>query len=319
MALAIGVVIAQSATRFSAQALDAPSGRVWRAREESPLSPEGATATVARLVASAQAEIGVADLSTVAVCCAMEADLDARREHVVTLRHASGWEGVGFRELLAQRLPETISLATVTEASAVAEHERGAARGQKSLLYILPARGVTASYIERGHIVKGAHGVAGSLDHWPIHEDGPRCACGGYGHLATLASAQAIVRTMIGRASDSEESTAAMLRISGGRAEAMSAAQVVELAAAGDPAAQSVIQDAAGALASALASFSLMLDPGSIVIGGPLALADAYFFETLNERMRARARGATFSPLALPAQLEPQAALIGAGVLASRL
>jgi glucokinase len=123
---------------------------------------------------------------------------------------------------------------------------------------------------------------------------------------------------MIGRAAASDESTAAMLRVSGGRAEAMSAAQVVELAVAGDPAAHAVIQDAVDALANALASFSLLLDPGSIVIGGPLALADSYYFRMLNERLRARLGDLIPPPAVVPGQLEPNAALIGAGILASR-
>jgi glucokinase len=124
---------------------------------------------------------------------------------------------------------------------------------------------------------------------------------------------------MIGHASASDESTAAMLRVSGGRAEAMSAAQVVKLAVAGDPAAQSVVQDAVEALADALAALSLMLDPGCIVIGGPLALADGYYFQALDKRLRDRLGDRTLLPTVVPGQLEPNAALIGAGILASRL
>jgi glucokinase len=319
MSLAVGVVIAQSATRYSAQALDAPSGRIWRAHVESPLTPEEASVTVMRLVQAAQAALGVSDPSQVAVCCAAEAELDAEREHVVTLPSAPGWEGVAFRELVARRLPGQVSLATRTEASAVAEYERGAARGQRSSLSLLPARGVTACSIEQGRISKGAHGAAGALDHWPVGEHGPRCGCGGYGHLATLASTQSIVRRMIGRAAASDESAAAMSRISGGRAEALSAAQVVELAVAGDPAAQSVVQEAADALATAVAALSLMLDPGAIVVSGSLALAHRYYFQLLEERVRARLGDLIPPPALVPGHLEPNAALIGAGVLASRL
>ncbi|HEY7021416.1 MAG TPA: ROK family protein [Ktedonobacterales bacterium] len=319
MVLAIGVVIAQSATRFSALALDGPSRRIRRSHSETPLSPEEASATVTGLIREIQEEVGAADSTEKAICCALEADLDAERQRVVSLRYAPGWEDADFRDVLAERLPGVISLATVTEATAVAEYERGASHGQKSQLYILPARGITACYIEQGQVLRGAHGAAGSLDHWPVREDGPRCGCGGRGHLATLASAQSIVRAMIGRASASDESTEAMLRISGGRAEAMTATQVVELAAMGDAAAQSVIEDAAEALASALAALCLALDPGSIVIGGPLALAQPYYFQMLNERLRAHIAGVINLPQVVPGALEPNAALTGAGILASRL
>ena len=319
MVLAIGVVIAQSATRFSALALDGPSRQIRRSHAEAPLSPAEASATITRLIQEIQKEVGAANSPEGAICCALEADLDAERQRVVSMRYTPGWEDVDFRAVLAERIPGVISLATVTEAAAVAEYERGAGRGQKSQLYILPTRGITACYIEQGQILRGAHGAAGSLDHWPVREDGPRCGCGGRGHLATLASAQSIVRFMIGRASASDESTAAMLRISGGRAEAMSATQVVELAAMGDAAAQSVIEDAAEALASALAALCLTLDPGSIVIGGSLSLAQPYYFQMLNERLRAHLAGVISPPLVVPGALEPNTALIGAGILAARL
>jgi glucokinase len=319
MVLAIGVVIAQSATRFSALALDGPSRRIRRSHAEAPLSPMEAGATITRLIQEIQEEVGVVDSPDGAICCALEADLDAERQRVVRLRYAPGWEDVDFRAVLAERLPDVISLATVTEAAAVAEYERGAARGQRSQLYILPARGITACYIEQGQILRGARGAAGSLDHWPVREDGPRCRCGGRGHLATLASAQSIVRSMIGRASASDESTATMLRISGGRVEAMSATQVVELAAMGDAAAQSVIEDAADVLGSALATLCLTLDPGSIVIGGSLALAQHYYFQMLNERLRAHITSVINPPQVDPGALEPNAALTGAGILAARL
>jgi glucokinase len=318
MSIAIGAVIAQSATRFYALALDQRSRRVRRAHEEAPLTPDEASDALARLIQDIQAETAIEGSLAIAVCCAVEADLDAERQRVVHMRYTPGWDDVDLRAALAERLHGVISLATVTEAASVAEYERGAARGENSLLYILPARGISACYIEHGQILRGAHGAAGSLDHWPALDDGPRCRCGGRGHLAILASAQSIVRAMIGRASATDESTESMLRISGGRAEAMSATQVVELAALGDAAAQSVIEDAADALASALSALCLALDPGTIVIGGPLAQAAPYYFQSLNERVRARTRGVLSPPQVVPGALEPNAALIGAGILASR-
>jgi glucokinase len=272
-----------------------------------------------RLIQDIQTELNASKSSSVALCCALEAVLDADRERVLSLPHAPGWENVAFRDLLARRLSSPVALATVTESAAIAEYERGAGAGQRSMLFILPARGVTACLIEQGAVIRGARGLAGNLDHWPVCDDGQRCACGGRGHLATIASAQSIVRAMIGRASASDESTAAMLRVSGGRAEAMSAGQVVELAAEGDPAAKGVIGDAVDALATALIPLSLMLDPGVIVVGGPLALAGRYYFSALNQRLRTQMVGTIQPSEVIAAHLEPQAALIGAGLLASRL
>ena len=62
-----------------------------------------------------------------------------------------------------------------------------------------------------------------------------------------------------------------------------------------------------------------MLDPGCIVIGGPLALVDRYYFQMLDEHLRDRLGDRTFLSTVIPGQLEPNAALIGAGIFASRL
>jgi glucokinase len=313
MTLAIGVVVAQSATRFSATALDTAPERIWRTREETPLEPDRASVVIERLVREIEAEAHVDDASDVAVCCALEADLDASRERVLALRHAPGWHGAALRDALARRLRRTVSLATLTEAAAVAEIERGSGRGSGSMLYLLPARGVTACLIEHDQILRGAHGMAGTLDRWPTGETGA------FGRLGVVASAQAIVRAMIGRASASDESTEAMLRVSGGRAEAMTAAQVVALATQGDPAARAVIEDASDALARALGPLVLMLDPGVIIIGGALALAAPLYLDMVNERLRALLAGGADPPAVALGQMEPMAALTGAGLLASRL
>jgi glucokinase len=319
MSLAIGAVIAQAATQISAAAPATLPGRVWRRREESPLAPEAAGEAIVHLIHAILAESSETNLADVTACCALEAQLDAERRHVITLGYASNWDGVDFQQLLADRIGGCVSLATLTQAAALAEYEAGAGHDQESMLYILPTRGVTASFIAQGRIIEDAIGATESLDHWPVRDDGPRCACGGYGHLGALASAQAIVRTMIGRASASDESTRAMLRVSGARAEAMSAAQVVKLAADGDAIAQGVIRDAVEALASALAPLSARLDPSVIVVGGSLALAAPFYFDELHERLRARAGGGWQSARVMPGTLEPLATLTGAALLAARL
>src|SRR5690348_6755609 len=132
MALPIGAVVAQSATRFSASALDSPSRRVWRRRVEAPLSPQDAGDVITQLVRDIRAKADKGVPAAVTVCCALEADLDAQRERVTSFRYAQGWDNVRFLEVLANRLAHiagAVSLATLTEAAAVAEYDRGAGSG----------------------------------------------------------------------------------------------------------------------------------------------------------------------------------------------
>jgi glucokinase len=183
------------------------------------------------------------------------------------------------------------------------------------MLYVLLARSIWSAYVVQGQLVPGAHGIAGRLAHWRVRTDGPRCSCGAYGHLEPLASAQALVRNMIGRAAASDESTAAMLGISGGRAEAMTARAVVRLAEDGDAAAEAVVTDALDALAPALANLVAALDPDAIVLGGPLAEAGEQLFGWLNARVVALCESFGHAPSVVPGKLEPYAPLVGARLL----
>jgi glucokinase len=183
------------------------------------------------------------------------------------------------------------------------------------VLYIHNGRTIASALIDEGAIVTGASGRAGQLAHWLVSPDGPRCACGQTGHLDPIASAQSIVRATIGLASGSDESTAAMLRVSGGRAEAMTVRQVVQLAEEGDIAARAVLERAWDALAVALVNLVAALDPDVIILGGPPTEAGDGFCQPLRDRLATLCGTWRSAPEVLPGALGARSALMGACLL----
>jgi glucokinase len=180
------------------------------------------------------------------------------------------------------------------------------------MLYVHLGRSVSSAFVVAGMPITGAHGADGRLGHWQTGMDGPRCQCGAYGHLEPLASAQSLVRLAIGAAADDDETLAAIHRVTGVRAEAMTAAQVVALARDGARPLRELVDHVVAALASALANLVVTLDPALIVIGGPLALADGVFFDWLSQQVAARLVDVAEAPPIRPATTEPRGALIGA-------
>jgi glucokinase len=233
------------------------------------------------------------------------------------VRLASGWEDFPLARALAERWGGPAVILTTTQAATLAEARLGAGRGRQQVIYLWLGRSVAAGLLLHGTLYLGAHGAAGNLAHWQARPDGPRCSCGARGHLEPITSAQSLVRTMIGRAVDAPASEAAMLRITGGRAEAMTAEQVARLAAEGDPVAVGVVGEALDALAPALANLAVALDPDVIVLGGPLAGAAAGFVAPLGARVAALCQPFMAAPPVHAGELDPVAALVGA-VLAAR-
>jgi glucokinase len=319
-ARAIGLELTESGTRLVAALEPARGARRWSVRLSEPPSAPAAVAQLHELITRVLAESGRAPDPPLALGVAVAGRLDARQGVVRAVPLAASWEGFPLAAALAERWGGPVRLYTTTQAAALAEALIGAGREHASICYLALGRSVVAALVADGVVHAGAHGAAGDMAHWLAHwlarADGPRCSCGHYGHLEPLASAQSLVRTMIGRAVDHPESEAAMQAISGGRAEAMTAGQVAALAARGDPVAAGVVGAAVEALAGALANVTALWDPAAIVLGGPLAEAEEGFLAPLRERYATLRHPFGAAPL-LAAALEPSAALAGA-VLAAR-
>jgi predicted NBD/HSP70 family sugar kinase len=248
---------------------------------------------------------------------AVWAHVNPERGVVDEPRYGAAWNAYPFAERLSARVGAPVRLIAGVNAAARAEARAGAAVGQSPLLYIHLGRSVTSALAIAGEPLLGARHDAGRLGHWQTGLDGPRCQCGVKGHLDPLASAQSLVRLAIGVAADDDETLAAIHRITGMRAEALTAPQVIALARGGVRAIRELVEVAVDALAGALANLVVTLDPAIIVIGGPLALADAVYLGWLRERLSERLAGVTTAPPIVAATLEPNAAALGAARLSN--
>lgn len=308
----VGIELADAGTRITALAETRKGSRSATRRSAAPPAPDEAVEHVEGLVQQLAVDMVT---PPPALGIAVSGRVNANRGIVHFLRYATGWEDFPLASRLRRLRDIPIHIDSATNAAALAEAMLGAGVGHRHILYVLLAQSVSAGYVFNGHILHGAHGAEGVLAHMRVRDDGPRCSCGAIGHVEPLASAQAIVRNMIGRASGSDESAAAMLRASGGRAEAMSVAQVARLAAEGEPAAAAVIASALDALAPALTNAIALLDPDIVIIGGPLAHAGAAFFDQLTAAVGERCRPFMPPPPIVAGTLEPRAVLLGARLL----
>ncbi|HEY2888801.1 MAG TPA: ROK family protein, partial [Candidatus Limnocylindrales bacterium] len=81
-----------------------------------------------------------------------------------------------------------------TNVAALGEHAFGAARGVDDFIYITVSTGVGGAVVSGGRLLRGPDGLAGELGHVPVSMTGPRCGCGGIGHVEAYASGTALAR-----------------------------------------------------------------------------------------------------------------------------
>lgn len=231
---------------------------------------------------------------------------------------ASWWSDPVFRERASARLGAPVRWRVAVDAAALAETRQGSGVGASPFIYVHLGREVLASLVWDGTPASAAHNLGGQLGHWRVAESGPRCACGVAGHLNPLCSSQSFVRLAIGLASQNDSALAAVSAITGGRAESLTAANVVALASQGFAPLRELVQRSAEALGEGLGRLALLVDPAVIALGGPLGIAGGLFLEWTRERMIAEIRSTRSEsqfPLVAPAALDPTGAAIGAWML----
>jgi glucokinase len=212
--------------------------------------------------------------------------VDAAHGIVRTLHHAHGWNDFPLQDYFSQRLDIPCIVDNNANAAALAEVYLGAGMGERVVLYVGLGRGIGGGLVVNGQIYHGTTCTAGEIGHMLVKENGPKCSCGGFGHLEAIASAQAISRTMIGLSVEYPETEAAMRRVTGARAERITAEQVFRLAADGDKVAQRIVDDVQMYLGIALANIVHLINPSCIILGGQVALAGDLLTQPFEARVR---------------------------------
>ncbi len=285
----VGIEISGSGSRQTVALADLNGNILYRLRR--PLEHVPDTETVLRLLDEMLAQVMVpehlSDRRVLRIGVAVGGLVDARHGIVRTLHHAHGWDNFPLQDYLEQKLDIPCIIDNNANAAALAEVQYGAGAGEHIVLYVGLGRGIGGGLVINGKIYHGETCMAGEIGHLLVKENGPRCSCGNFGHLEAIASAQAIVRTMIGLSVEHPETEAAIRWVTEARAERITAEQVFRLAAEGDPVAQRIVDEVLTYLSIALANMTQFVNPGKIIIGGSVAQAGELLIAPLQERIRA--------------------------------
>ncbi len=213
--------------------------------------------------------------------------VDASRGIVRTLHHAHSWNDFPLQDYLEQRLDIPCIIDNNANAAALAETRAGVLceeseiprKVERVVLYVGLGRGIGGGLVVNGKIYHGAIGTAGEIVEYP-------------------------------------ETEAAIRRVTGSRAERITAEQVFRLAAEGDKVAQIIVTDVQKYLGIALANIVHLINPGVIILGGQVAQVGGLLIEPLQERLDHLCLAASRPVRIVQGTLGSEANIVGAVMLA---
>jgi glucokinase len=182
-----------------------------------------------------------------------------------------------------------------TNVAALGERAFGAAKGFDDFIYLTVSTGVGGAIVTGGKLLHGPDGLAGELGHVPVSLDGPRCGCGGLGHVESYASGAGLAKLARALVTSGGSPFLAERARAQGDPHRLSAVDVADGAKAGDPACIELMTNARRAVALGCVGYVNAFNPHLIVIGGSIAVAEG---ESLLEQIRRTIRDEAFQALA---------------------
>ena len=221
----------------------------------------------------------------VAIVVALPGVVDAAEGRSIYSPHYPSWgRDVPFEQLLKEKLdPELevpIFIDCVNRYQAVAEREKGIARGETNFIIIDANEGLGSGIVTHGELMRGARSLSGEIGHMTVAPfDGPLCNCGNRGCFEAMVSARR-VRDLVreARANGLEPRP-----LHGVEPEDVSLAEVCRLASEGDPFSSGLLRDMAKWFVIGLGNIIMVNDPDLIVLQGQYVKAGEEFLRTIRE------------------------------------
>jgi predicted NBD/HSP70 family sugar kinase len=209
----------------------------------------------------------------------------------VSLAVNLGWERLPLGAGLGARLGLPVRVENDVRAAAAGLHERRVFGPVDDLAYLSIGTGISAGVVLGGRLHRGPRGMAGEIGHVVLDSAGPRCGCGLRGCFEVLASGPAIAARVETALGEGQGSSLHARR-------PVTAVDVFDHAASGDPLALEVVEAVGGWVARAVHELVMAYDVRRVALGGGVASAGATFLAPI---VRGLDRLRDASPLAAEA------------------
>jgi glucokinase len=238
-----------------------------RAATEASQGPDAVIGRIVELVGAAANDAGIDAKSLSSIGISAPGPIDAGEGVITDPPNLPGWQDVPLARIVRERLGVPALLENDANCAAVGEHQFGAGRGYRHLIYLTVSTGIGGGIIVDNALYTGASGAAGEVGHMIVAAAGPSCGAGHVGCLEAFSSGTAIAARAAELIAAGRLPRTARLAE---RAPPLSAEEVHQAAAEGEEEARGIIETAGRYLGLGLASLINAFNPQAIILGGGL-------------------------------------------------
>jgi predicted NBD/HSP70 family sugar kinase len=186
---------------------------------------------------------------------------------------AKGWENIPLKSLLEAKTGLPVIMDNGANAAVLAETHYGMGKGIRNVMYLNCGIGIRTGVISAGSFVRTVNDTEDTFAHMVIDVNGKACRCGNRGCVERYSSIHSIQEEF---SRELEQGETCRIKKPPGQITYLDICQAAEH---NDPLARKVIQNAAVIMGTGLANFIQLLNPGIVVLSGPLIRGSRLFYE----------------------------------------
>lgn len=185
---------------------------------------------------------------------------------------AEGWENVPLKSILEERLGLPVVVDNGANAAVYAETYFGTGKGISNVVYLNCGIGIRTGVISSGVFVRTINDAEDAFAHMIVDVDGKECSCGNYGCIERYSSIHAVLREFRSEMKKGKSCTIQK------PVQEITYIDICKAAEAGDAIARHVLQHGAVIMGTGLANFIKLINPGLVMLSGPLIRHSEFFY-----------------------------------------
>lgn len=197
-----------------------------------------------------------------------------------------GWRDIPISEILEKKLNLPVLVESDCNVLALAERWFGKGRNLNSFIVMNVDYGIGTGIMISGKLFHGADYGGGQIGHISVIEDGPKCSCGNYGCLETLASKSAIlneVRKKLNQGFDSQ-----LVELSNNQSDSITLEHIFRAATNGDELSKQALKEAGHFLGIGISTLVNLFNPQKIIITGEVFIGNEFIIQSLEDAVNQR-------------------------------
>lgn len=276
----IGIDISRTFTQIVVADLKAEAVHKAQFPMDESCTPERTVEKIAELIREASSTAAMREAAILGIGLGTVGPIDKERGIILNPKDfpAPFWRDVPIRDMIEKAVGIPAVMDNGANCAILAEQLFGSGAGLKNIAYFNCGIGIRAASISSGTIVPTVDGAEDAFAHMIIRVDGERCSCGRNGCIESYSGISAIEKKFAEASSAGSENAKRRAHLGG-----LSYLDICAAAEAGDAAATQTIRAAAEAFGTGVANYINLLNPGLVILSGPLIRRSALFYRTAVE------------------------------------